>query len=523
MGRELKLLIVEDSESDFLLLKHYLKKGGFDVTCELVDTPEAMTAALNQPGGWDVITSDHSMPRFSAPAALALAKNFCPETPFIILSGEIDINLAVSLMKGGAWDYIQKKEMALIVPAIERALVDVDLRQNQIKTSLALNESENRFKEVLENSLVASYKRNIIDNTYEYFSPVITQLTGYTPEEMNSFSLEKVFSLFHPDDLAETNRLITDSLSGKSGSATILEYRFKHKNGQFVWLEDKYSVRRDVDGKPYALIGSVSDITERKRIEEALLESKEKYQRLHENAGVGIGYYSPDGVVISYNNLAAQHMGGKPEDYAGRSIYELFPKEAADFYMGRIQNAIHSKVNQEYEDKVNLTGENKFFLSIFTPMVNASTQVVGVQIISSDITKLKNTEEELKSAKWRMECVLEGTRAGTWEWNVQTGETIFNEKWAEIIGYRLSELEPVSIHTWENVAHPNDLAESEKRLEDHFFGKTDYYDIECRVKHKEGHWVWVHDRGRVLTWTEEGKPLMMYGTHIEVNRENKSL
>lgn len=518
MGRYLNILIVEDFESDALLLQHYLKKGGFDVSCEVIETPEAMKATLTGEKQWDVITSDHAMPRFSAPESLAMAKELCPDIPFIILSGEIDINLAVSLMKGGAWDYVQKKEMALIVPAIEHALAEVELRETQKKTSQALDESESRFKEVLENSLVASYKRNLLTSTYEYFSPVITKISGYTPEEMNTLDMEKILALFHPDDLAETNRRLGDSLSGKNNPAVSLEYRFKHKNGHYVWLEDKYAVIREDRGTPVALIGSVIDVTDRKKMEEALRESKAKYKRLHENAGVGIGYYSTDGVVISYNQLAAQHMGGKPEDFTGRSVFELFPKEGAEVYFDRIQKAVRSETNHVYEDKVDLPGGDKYFLSTFTRMLDAQGLVEGVQIISSDISELKNAQAELNSAKLRLESILEGTQAGTWEWNVQTGETIFNEKWAEIIGYTLAELEPVSIETWKAVAHPEDFEESGKRLSEHFARITPFYDLECRVKHKDGHWVWVHDRGRVLTWTEDGKPLMMYGTHIQVSQ-----
>ncbi|MDT9702543.1 PAS domain-containing protein, partial [Streptomyces sp. P17] len=84
------------------------------------------------------------------------------------------------------------------------------------------------------------------------------------------------------------------------------------------------------------------------------------------------------------------------------------------------------------------------------------------------------------SAPWeqaeRLKCIIDGTNIGTWEWNVQTGETTFNERWAEIIGYRLEELAPVDINTWLNHAHPDDLRESGVRLERHFSGETPFYD-----------------------------------------------
>ncbi|MFN3800718.1 PAS domain-containing protein [Belliella pelovolcani] len=133
-----------------------------------------------------------------------------------------------------------------------------------------------------------------------------------------------------------------------------------------------------------------------------------------------------------------------------------------------------------------------------------------------NITPRKRALKELEEQKSRIENILIGTNAGTWEWNVQTGETIFNERWAEMIGYTLDELQPVSIKTWENFAHPKDLKVSGQKLQACFDKKSPYYNCECRMKHKDGHWVWVLDRGKVITWTEDGQPLMMFGTHTDI-------
>ncbi|MFW5731334.1 MAG: PAS domain S-box protein, partial [Desulfonatronovibrionaceae bacterium] len=108
-----------------------------------------------------------------------------------------------------------------------------------------------------------------------------------------------------------------------------------------------------------------------------------------------------------------------------------------------------------------------------------------------------------------------------WDWKVQTGETVFNERWSGIAGYQLHELEPVSIKTWMGMAHPDDLQKSEEKLQAHFNGKADSYDIECRMRHKQGHWIWVHDRGKVTEWTEDGRPLRMTGTHIDITHRKK--
>jgi len=144
-----------------------------------------------------------------------------------------------------------------------------------------------------------------------------------------------------------------------------------------------------------------------KKAESELRESEEKYRLLHESAGVGIGYYTPDGTVISYNQVAAFNMNGEPEDFAGKSIYSLFPKESADFYMGRIIKALNSEISQEYEDKVELPKGVKWFQSVFTRIQDAGQKVIGVQIISTDITKLKEAELALKESEQRYRLVFD--------------------------------------------------------------------------------------------------------------------
>lgn len=121
----------------------------------------------------------------------------------------------------------------------------------------------------------------------------------------------------------------------------------------------------------------------------------------------------------------------------------------------------------------------------------------------------------------RFEHILEGTNIGTWEWNIQTGEIIFNEKWANILGYKLSELQPITPKTWENLVHPDDHIRSNKLVEDHLKGLTEYYIIESRFKHKNGNWVWVRDSGKVVSWTENGEPEWMTGGHKDITERKK--
>lgn len=130
--------------------------------------------------------------------------------------------------------------------------------------------SEQRLREVLENSLDASYKRDLRTDAYEYLSPAFARLSGYTPDEMAHLPTAAVLALMHPDDLAEMTRVMAASLAGPAGRPCQVNYRFRHKAGQYRWFHDQFIVVHDAAGQPVALIGSVSDITERHQADDSL-------------------------------------------------------------------------------------------------------------------------------------------------------------------------------------------------------------------------------------------------------------
>ena len=131
-------------------------------------------------------------------------------------------------------------------------------------------------------------------------------------------------------------------------------------------------------------------------------------------------------------------------------------------------------------------------------------------------------EKRIRENQAQLALVIDSTAVGIWDWYVQTGEASFNERWAEIIGYSLKDLEPTSIETWMAFAHPDDLEESGRKLQEHWDGKTEHYVCEARMKHKKGHWVWVLDTGKVVEWYEDGRPKRMIGTHLDITERKAS-
>ena len=131
--------------------------------------------------------------------------------------------------------------------------------------------------------------------------------------------------------------------------------------------------------------------------------------------------------------------------------------------------------------------------------------------------ELEQSRAELAEDRRRLSDILEGTNVGTWEWKVPSGEVVVNERWAQIVGCSLEELRPVSIDSFRARTHPDDVAAAGVLLQKHFSGALPFYRCESRVRHKDGHWVWVLDRGRVSSWTQDGQPLLMSGTRQDIS------
>lgn len=124
--------------------------------------------------------------------------------------------------------------------------------------------------------------------------------------------------------------------------------------------------------------------------------------------------------------------------------------------------------------------------------------------------------DDLSDQHRRMEKIIDGIAAGTWEWNIQTGQMRVNERWADIVGYTREELAPITSETFFQLVHPDDLATSNALLKEHLEGRSPRFESLCRMRHKDGHWIWVQDRGRIYEWDAQGLPVWMAGAHADV-------
>jgi len=133
----------------------------------------------------------------------------------------------------------------------------------------------------------------------------------------------------------------------------------------------------------------------------------------------------------------------------------------------------------------------------------------GLVGVRTDVT-------EKRRAEWRLSNVVEGAQVGTWEWDMTTGTNVVNERWAGMLGRTLAELEPVTIDTWSALVHPEDRANIEAPLAEVIAGNDTSFETDFRMRHADGHWVWVQSRGQIVRRGRDGAPQIMAGVHLDV-------
>ena len=264
MNQALRLLLVEDSPDDRDLLLESLREQGYQMQSAAVETAGAMRDALERQE-WDLITCDHSMPKFNATAALAIAKELCPDVPFIIVSGEIDLNLAVALIKLGAQDYVQKRELIRLGPVIERELRDAALARERKAAQDALRENQELFQAIVENvgDLVA-----VLDTEGRriYNSPSYRPLFRENDIRQGSNSFLEI----HPDDRERIKQIFRKTVA--SGIGERAEFKFVLKDGRIRHMESDGRAIRNADGEVSKVVVVSRDITELKSLEAELRE-----------------------------------------------------------------------------------------------------------------------------------------------------------------------------------------------------------------------------------------------------------
>ena len=351
---------------------------------------------------------------------------------------------------------------------------------------------------------------------------------GELPQDYQAF-----ITRVHPDDMTPM-RTAFDAYMAGTAPYYAIDLRMRCKDGRWKWIMSSASVvSRDAHGKPLRIIGTHTDITERKLAEFELrelnlrlLDKTQLLQTTLTSISQGILVFDPDGRVHQFNpqvckllNLSDSYLATRP------SLLELNAYQIArnDFGPGAMwvderarSYVLAGGVGASPQHYLRVTQDGR------TLEVKTQTLATGGMVRTfADVTDYVQVKAALQENEQRWKLALESTGDGVWDWNIQSGEEFFSKRLLEMYGFGESELRDCP-DALDSRTHPDDVAKMQRDRQAHFDGRTPTYTNEHRIRCKNGNWKWVLARGMIISRDAQGQALRMIGTHTDITERKTS-
>lgn len=434
---------------------------------------------------------------------------------------------------------------------------------SRVLAERSLQAREETWRQMLRNLPGYVYRCQNDEKWNAFFvSEGFARVTGYDPDNVDEENHFPLGDLIHRDYIDYIWKQSQDALN--SGDVFRLEYPIATKTGEIRWIWERGQGVYSDDGQVQYIEGFISDITERKRSEE-YIRKRLSMEKLHVRVSeAAVGYEDVAKVLNSIlkdlgstlevsrayifkHNHSNDTLDNTLEWCADEiepqiqnlqevpaSVFSVWTKPLSEGKIvcehnaANVTNPVIKEMLLEQEIKAILlvplfvSGEFYGFVG-FEDCVEARNwdredieMLKSIALTISNLIERRQAEKSLIQERARLDNIIKSNNLGTWEWNLQTDEVIYNERWAEIVGYSPEQLELDCINTWRQLMHPEDEVKSDDILQQHIDGKIPFYECEVRMKHKDGRWVWVLDKGKIMTYTLDGKPEWIYGTHTEI-------
>jgi PAS domain S-box-containing protein len=413
--------------------------------------------------------------------------------------------------------------VAEVAGDIAFALWKLETEAARERAERALRESERKYRTLFENMAQGVFYQQA-DGVLVDVNPAALAMMGLTRDQfLGKTSRDPQWRVIREDGTALPVEQHASMVALRTGEPVrdFLIGVYNPVREDWVWMSvNAIPQFRAGEAQAYQVFVTLHDITARRQAEIALQESEARYRAFMENFP-GIAFQGKVSYQPLFQHGALEEITGYRErDFREGDLtwHDLIyaedlsiVKESTD----RLTAIPHHKETREYRI-VRQDGALRWVRETIQNLVDENDDIYAVQGVLYDITLRKRAELALRESEERLVLAVEGTGVGLWDWQVQTGDLVLNARWAAMIGYTLEELAPISIETWTSLCHPEDLQRADEHLTRHFAGETAQYKCELRMQHKQGGWVWVLDQGKVFTWDEDGRPIRMAGTHLNI-------
>lgn len=340
------------------------------------------------------------------------------------------------------------------------------------RADVALRESEGRFRHVLEHSVDAAYRRNLQTGGYDYISPAIKSMTGFTPAQVMAQPADKLFEFIHPADVLHVKRAYRQAV--KTGKPVRrLEYRFKCKNGTYRWLAESFRLVRDKSGRPLHMVGTAFDISDRKRAEEELRQSQRLARSTVEAMPAIVCVLDPDGTILDTNQAWRRFVranGGEENrtdlgaNYLAvcRQVHSFGEEDAAHFTAGIHAVAAGTKKMFSMEYACDKAAEKQWFTGYVTSFAGVGDRRMVVAHVN--ITAVKLAEERFRTViESAPDAMVLVDKTGRIEMMNQKAQQVFGYSPDALVGRKVERLLPKSARRFHHVHRAGYMTAPETR------------------------------------------------------------
>ncbi len=515
--KELKILILDDSESDIKLIKHTIEKNFDNAIIEAATNRKDFIKKLTQfkPR---VVISEYNLPDFDGLNALHITHEMYHDLPFIIVTGSASEEFGISCIKHGVYDYILKKHLKKIPVAIEEALERYELITQHRKAYEELRENEKKFRLLAENAQDLIFRYEFVPKRgFTYVSFSATKITGYTPEDHYA-DPDLGFKIVHPDD-----RYILEKVArGEIKPDEPVTLRWIKKDGTVCWTEQRNTPIFDSNGNLIAIEGIARDITERKRLEEKLRENEFRFRMVSSL----ITDYAYSFIVNENKNLKGEWLSESFINVFGYTLQEIesrggyisvFHPDDRDKVIKHAQNVASGNPEKIEVRMITRNGEIRWIRDHAVPIFDESgNTVVRIFGVAEDITENKKIEEAIKQNEEHWEKLAESTTTAIF---VYQGEyfVYVNRAFEIITEYSKEELSKVKFYELVHPEFRDLIKERGLRRQKGEFVPQNY---QFKILTKSGKEKWIDFTGILINWF--GKPAGL-GTAYDITSHKNAI
>jgi len=384
-----------------------------------------------------------------------------------------------------------------------------------------LRASEERLRAIVENTTEVVYRRNVEIDRYDYVSPVATQVLGFDATEMQEMSLDAVLKRIHPDDVPAVRKALAQVEATSRGA---VEYRFKCKNGQYRWLADRFTIQKDARGQVMSVTGTMRDATERKRAEEALRASEERWRALMDNLPAPVQGYGTDGIVTYWNRASERVYGYAAAEAIGRKLSDLIvPPELQDGCRQAL--ALGQRMTQSGEfmpagelSLLRKDGSRVLVHSTHTAVCgpDGSHQLFCLDL---DLTERQRIEEALRVSEAHYRLLADNADDFISLEDAEGNHLYVSPSYRRVTGWTPEEM---VTSNWRTRMHPEDLPDIERVKAAVATGET--VTFEHRIRCRDGSWIWVVQHCKpILDADGKVQQVMLWANNITERKQAEEM